>query len=86
MCPTNSRDLPLLFPFPFLVGVETKFIVPDWGDTVDYGIGLSYLPVRGRIQRKTWDPMKELTITLPYAPAKLTPAHLPWETHCQSRP
>ncbi len=23
-----------------------KFIVPDQGDKVDYGIGLSYLPVR----------------------------------------
>jgi hypothetical protein len=25
---------------------EAQFIVPDWGDKVDYGIGMSYRPVR----------------------------------------
>jgi hypothetical protein len=25
---------------------EAQFIVPDWGNKVDYGIGLSYRPVR----------------------------------------
>jgi hypothetical protein len=25
---------------------EAQLIVPDWGDKVDYGIGLSYRPVR----------------------------------------
>jgi hypothetical protein len=25
-------------------GTGAKFLVPDWGDKVDYGIGLSYRP------------------------------------------
>jgi hypothetical protein len=25
---------------------EAQFRVPDWGDKVDYGIGMSYRPVR----------------------------------------
>ncbi len=45
MCPINRRDL----PHPTLSirgwgGKETKFLVPDWGDTVDFVVWLSYRP------------------------------------------
>ncbi len=30
-------------------GPVAKFIVPDWGDKVDSGIGLSYLPATARL-------------------------------------
>jgi hypothetical protein len=33
-------------PFPTLVSTVAKFIVPDWGDRVVFGIGLSYWPAR----------------------------------------
>jgi hypothetical protein len=36
----NSRT-----PLPGDANTEAQFRVPDWGDKVDYGIGLSYRPV-----------------------------------------
>ncbi len=38
---SNARKWIELLPHP-----EAQFIVPDWGDKVDYGIVLSYRPVR----------------------------------------
>jgi hypothetical protein len=32
------------FPSPQLSYTEAKFLVPDWGDIVDVGIGLPYRP------------------------------------------
>ncbi len=32
--------------FLLFTSAEAQFIFPDWGDKVDYGIGLSYWPVR----------------------------------------
>ncbi len=41
-----------------------KFIVPDWGDKVDAGIGLSYLPARLHGLAGRYDnPMPESTIS-----------------------
>jgi hypothetical protein len=38
--PTHPQHSP-----PLLLKPEAQFIVPVWGDKVDYGIGLSYRPV-----------------------------------------
>ncbi len=35
---TNVKEVPC---YP-----EAQFRVPDWGDKVDYGVGMSYRPVR----------------------------------------
>jgi hypothetical protein len=41
-----------------------KFLVPDWGDIVDSGIGLSYRPARlHRLAGRYDKPMLELTIS-----------------------
>ncbi len=37
---------PLPHPKKKIVDTVAKFIVPEWGDIVDSGIGLSYWPVR----------------------------------------
>ncbi len=31
---------------PVIIQPDAQFIIPDWGDKVDYGIGLPYRPVR----------------------------------------
>jgi hypothetical protein len=41
MITNNNRNIEKSF--------KAQFIVPDWGDKVDYGIGLSYQP--GRLHR-----------------------------------
>ncbi len=47
-------------------GLEAKFIVPDWEDKVDYGIGLSYRLVR--LHTKAGGPIPQ-----PYAIVDLIP-------------
>jgi hypothetical protein len=42
-----------------------QFIVPDWGDKVDYGIGLLYRPVRlHRLAGRYVNPMPQSTLSL----------------------
>jgi hypothetical protein len=48
-----------VFPFRPLA----KFLVPDWGDIVDSGIGLPYRPARlHRLAGRYENPMTESTI------------------------
>jgi hypothetical protein len=46
-------------------GSLAKFIVPDWGDKVDHGIGLSYRPAAGlhRLEGRYDNPMPESTLS-----------------------
>jgi hypothetical protein len=45
-------------------GSVAEFIVPDWGDKVNYAIGLSYRPARlHRLAGRYDNPMPELTIS-----------------------
>jgi hypothetical protein len=47
------------------LNLEAELIVPDWGDKVNFGIGLSYLPVSYIDWRAVTydDPLQELTIS-----------------------
>ncbi len=50
--PTENIDNPALFyGADSKHGPVAKFIVPDWGDKVDSGIGLAYLPATARLPR-----------------------------------
>jgi len=47
-----------------LTNPVAKFIVPDWGDKVDSGIGVSYRPAKlHRLEGRYDNPMPESTIS-----------------------
>ncbi len=49
--------------FLSLIYNEAQFLVPDWRDKVDYGIGLSYRPAKlHRLAGRYDNPMLDLTL------------------------
>jgi hypothetical protein len=61
---TNSTIVVINNPSLFEKCQVSKFIVPDWGNKVNSGIGLSYRPARlHRLAGRYDNPMTESTIS-----------------------